>query len=151
LKVFQGFLEEMQFPEASYDIVTLFEVIEHVKNPVALLKHCNRVLKKGGILVIRTANTDSWTVKAIKGKWDYFNIGRHGGHISFFCKHSMAVLAGKTGFDLVRFNTHSVTFCEKKQVSAFKYRGIKIISELLNLPAKLTGNGQEMEVYLQKR
>jgi hypothetical protein len=43
-----------------------------------------------------------------------------------------------------------VTLCEKIHVSTMRYRGMKIISELLNLPAKLTENGQEMEVYLQK-
>jgi 2-polyprenyl-3-methyl-5-hydroxy-6-metoxy-1,4-benzoquinol methylase len=150
LNVFHGFLEEMNFQEAAYDVITLFEVIEHVKNPMALLTQCHRVLKKGGILVIRTANTRSWTVQAIKGKWHYFDIRRHGGHISFFCRQSMTALAAKTGFRLVRFKTHSVTLCEKTHVSAIRYRGMKIMSELLNLPAKITENGQEMEVYLQK-
>lgn len=150
LKVCHGYLEEVGLQKESYDIITLFEVIEHLKNPVKLLNECNRLLKNDGIMVIRTANTDSWTVKLLKGKWHYFNISGHGGHISFFCKKSMTAIAMKTGFKMARFNTHSVTLCEKGKASPGIYRVFKIISEILNLPAKLTGNGQEMEVYLKK-
>jgi len=150
LKVHHGFLEDCRLQKESYDVITLFEVIEHLKNPVGLLKECNRLLKKDGIMVIRTANTDSWTVKLLKGNWHYFNISRHGGHISFFCKKSIMALGAKTGFKIGLFNTHSVTLCEKETASPAKYRFFKIISELLNLPAKLRGKGQEMEVYLKK-
>ena len=150
LKVHQGFLEESDFPKESYDIITLFEVIEHLKNPVELLNACNRLLKKNGIMVIRTANTDSWTIRNLKGKWHYFNIGKHGGHISFFCKKSILALGAQTNFKIELFNTHSVTLCEKQKTSPVIYRFFKIMSEILNLPAKLTGNGQEMEVYLKK-
>jgi len=150
LKVHHGFLEESNLSKESYDIITLFEVIEHLKNPVELLNECNRLLKKNGIMVIRTANTDSWTVRILKGKWHYFNISKHGGHISFFCKKSIIALGFQTGFKIGLFNTHSVTLCEKQKASPMIYRFFKIISEILNLPAKLTGNGQEMEVYLKK-
>ncbi len=49
-------------------------------------------------MVIKTANTDIWTVKALKGKWHYFNISKHGGHISFFNKKSISLLAQEAGF-----------------------------------------------------
>jgi 2-polyprenyl-3-methyl-5-hydroxy-6-metoxy-1,4-benzoquinol methylase len=150
LQVHHGYLEESNLQKESYDIITLFEVIEHLKKPVGLLNECKKLLKKNGILVIRTANSDSWTSRLLKGKWHYFNISRHGGHISFFCKKSMTVLGNKTGFSIARFNTHSVTLCEKENTAHIIYRAFKIISEILNLPAKLTGKGQEMEVYLRK-
>lgn len=150
LKVHHGFLEESNLVKESYDIITLFEVIEHLKNPVELLNECSRLLKKNGMMVIRTANTDSWTVRILKGKWHYFNISRHGGHISFFCKKSITALGVQTGFKIELFNTHSVTLCEKGNPSPVIYRCFKIFSEILNLPAKLMGKGQEMEVYLKK-
>ncbi|MCP3871540.1 MAG: class I SAM-dependent methyltransferase [Desulfobacteraceae bacterium] len=150
LKVHHGYLEKSNLQKESYDVITLFEVIEHLKNPVELLNECNKLLKKNGIMVIRTANTDSWTLRLLKEKWHYLNISKHGGHISFFCKKSMTVIGDITGFSIIQFNTHSVTLCEKETASYFKYRLLKIFSELLNLPAKLVGKGQEMEVYLRK-
>lgn len=150
LKVHQGYLEECALPDKRYDIITLFEVIEHLKEPVTLFKECKRILKDSGVIVVRTANTKSWTVKMLKGQWHYFDIRKHGGHISFFCKKSMDALAKNTGFRTEKYYTHSVSLGDKNSVSYIKYRILKAFSEMLNLPAKLTGNGQEMEVYLRK-
>jgi 2-polyprenyl-3-methyl-5-hydroxy-6-metoxy-1,4-benzoquinol methylase len=150
LKVHHGCLEECNLPNNTYDIITLFEVLEHIKEPVNLFKECRRLLKDKGLVIIRTANTDSWTVKILKGEWHYFNIGKHGGHISFFCKDSIETLAKHTGFQIEKYHTHSVSLCHKDSISYIKYRTLKSFSEMLNLPAKLSGNGQEMEVYLRK-
>ena len=149
LKVSHGFLEELNLPENSFDVMTVFEVIEHLKDPLSLLNECKRLLKPKGILVIRTGNTDSWTVKVLKGKWHYFNLNKHGGHISFFNKRSMLVLAQKTGFHLERFQTYRVSYCEPDQTSFLLYRFSKVLADLSNLPAKLTDKGHEMRVYLR--
>jgi 2-polyprenyl-3-methyl-5-hydroxy-6-metoxy-1,4-benzoquinol methylase len=150
LNVHHGFVEQIALPENFYDVITLFEVIEHLKDPASVLSACHRLLKTGGLMVIRTANTDSWTVRWMKEKWRYFDLHRHGGHISFFNPKSMTTLARQTGFKMIRLDTHSVTLSEKKHGVMIQYRVLKIISELLNLPAKLTGNGQEMQVFLEK-
>jgi len=150
LKVHHGYLEQCNLPNKTYDIITLFEVIEHLKKPVKLFKECGRLLKDNGIIVVRTANTDSWTVKILKGKWHYFNISNHGGHISFFCKNSITTLAKHTGFRIEKYYTHGVSLCHKNSVSYITFRFLKSFSDLLNFPAKLTENGEEMEVYLKK-
>lgn len=41
-------------PAASFDLVTLFMVLEHLSEPLLALKECNRVLEKGGFLVLTT-------------------------------------------------------------------------------------------------
>ena len=149
LKVSHGFLEEVRFPDNSFDVITIFEVIEHLKDPLSILKECKRLLKPGGILGIRTGNTDSWTVKTLKGKWHYFNIDKHGGHISFFNKNSISTLAQKTGFKVEQFQTYRVSYCEQEQVPFLIYRFLKILADFSNLPAKLSGKGHEMRVYLR--
>jgi len=42
--------EKLDFQDSSFDVVVLFDVIEHVKNPEFMVKECIRVLKPGGIL-----------------------------------------------------------------------------------------------------
>ena len=50
------------FPDASFDVVTAFEVIEHVvSTPRVLLREAARVLKPGGLLYLGTPNVTSWS------------------------------------------------------------------------------------------
>lgn len=150
LKVYQGYLKDIHLPEESFDVITLFEVLEHLRDPLSLVKECHRILCTSGLLVIRTGNTDSWTVQYMKGRWRYFSIREHGGHISFFNPVSMRKLSERSGFVVVDIKTHRVCFYEKGEVPFIYYRLIKIVSDLLNAPAAWFGKGHEMRVYLRK-
>jgi SAM-dependent methyltransferase len=46
-------LENLAFPENSFDVITLFYVIEHVLDPLGLLIEVKRVLKPGGLILLR--------------------------------------------------------------------------------------------------
>jgi 2-polyprenyl-3-methyl-5-hydroxy-6-metoxy-1,4-benzoquinol methylase len=151
LKVYQGYLNDIHLPEESFDVITLFEVLEHLRDPLSLFKECHRILCSSGLLVIRTGNTDSWTAKYMKGRWKYFSIREHGGHISFFNPISMRKLADRSGFMVADIKTHRVCFYEKDEIPFIHYRLIKIVSDLLNTPAALCGKGHEMRVYLRKQ
>jgi SAM-dependent methyltransferase len=150
LTVYQGFLEDMHFARGSFDVITLFEVIEHLKTPLALMKACRRILKPGGCMVIRTGNTDSWTVRCMKGRWGYFHINIHGGHVSFFNPLSMKLLAERSEFTVAELKTHSVGLYEKGDIPFVAYRAAKLLGELLNTPSKWFGKGHEMIVFLKK-
>lgn len=151
LKVYQGYLNDIRLPEESFDVITLFEVLEHLRDPLNLFKECHRILCSNGLLVIRTGNTDSWTVQYMKGRWKYFSIREHGGHISFFNPVSMRKLAERSGFMVADIKTHRVCFYEKGEIPLLFYRLTKIVSDLLNTPAALCAKGHEMRVYLRKQ
>ena len=56
-----GRIEELpDFMEAGFDLITLFEVIEHVENPKALIEQVTRLLRPGGILVLSCPNESRW-------------------------------------------------------------------------------------------
>ncbi len=150
LKVHQGFIEDVNFEKSSFDALTLFEVIEHLKDPLSLMKECLRILKPGGYMVLRTGNTDSFTVRFMKGRWLYFHLEIHGGHVSFYKTSTMKLLAEKAGFEVHSIRTHSVGLYEKGDIPYLPYRFFKIFSETLNAPSKLLGKGHEMIVFLRK-
>jgi SAM-dependent methyltransferase len=56
LDVFTGTLEEAHFPPSSFDVVTMWDVVEHLQDPVATVAVGASVLKPGGVLVISTPN-----------------------------------------------------------------------------------------------
>jgi 2-polyprenyl-3-methyl-5-hydroxy-6-metoxy-1,4-benzoquinol methylase len=151
LKVHQGYLEELGLPPESYHVVTLFEVLEHIKDPMSLLRESARILVNGGVVIIRTGNADSWTVGCLKDRWEYFSLSRHGGHVSFFTPGSMHRLSEESGFSVEMLNTNGLCFCQKHDAAFVVYRFFKIFSEILNIPAARFGKGHEMRVFLIKK
>jgi len=49
-------LEDAKWPEGSFDIITMWDVIDHILAPDPLLRRCHALLKEGGICFIRTPN-----------------------------------------------------------------------------------------------
>jgi 2-polyprenyl-3-methyl-5-hydroxy-6-metoxy-1,4-benzoquinol methylase len=150
LTVHDGLLEDVVLPEQSFDAITLFEVIEHLKDARDTIQRCNRLLRPGGILVIGTANTASWTFMAMKSRWEYFHIEKHGGHVSFFNPDSVKILARQSGFVTDKIKTRSVSFFERDACHPVIYRTFKIISELIEAPSRWLGKGHDMLVFMRK-
>ena len=150
LPVKTGLLEDQHYPEACFDALTLFEVIEHLREPLPLLAECRRVLKPGGILLVSTANAESWTAAAMGARWDYFDMEKDGGHISFYNPRSMAMIAAAAGFEVARLDTARVKFHDKGDTPRGLYVTGKLVAELLNLPARLAGRGHDLLAYLRK-
>jgi len=56
-KIAQGTLESVQYPDSSFDAVTMFYVLEHVTDPAGVLAEVRRILKPGGMLLLRVPHT----------------------------------------------------------------------------------------------
>jgi SAM-dependent methyltransferase len=85
---------ELAAHEGSFDIITAIDVIEHVVEPSAMLEHCRRLLKPGGILIPITGNAET----APKGKlanWSYVSPEIH---VSFFTPDAMGRALIRAGF-----------------------------------------------------
>ena len=57
IPVFRRPLDSLSLPAGSYDAVTLFYVIEHVPDPVATLEEVHRILRPGGLVLLRWPHT----------------------------------------------------------------------------------------------
>jgi 2-polyprenyl-3-methyl-5-hydroxy-6-metoxy-1,4-benzoquinol methylase len=72
-----GTLASSPYPASTFDVVTMSHVIEHVHDPVGLLKDCHRILKPGGELLLLTPNTNSWGHVLFGGSWLHLDPPRH--------------------------------------------------------------------------
>jgi 2-polyprenyl-3-methyl-5-hydroxy-6-metoxy-1,4-benzoquinol methylase len=75
-----------------YDIITLYDVIEHLENPTKILKLLKDNLKKSGILVIYTPNKNSFAFNFLKEK---SNLCTTPFHLVFFTRNSFKKIETK--------------------------------------------------------
>jgi len=61
--------EELQFPENHFDVVTLWQFLEHVQYPLMVLKEVHRILKPEGLLVVSTPNIEGIPAKILRKRW----------------------------------------------------------------------------------
>lgn len=89
-----GTLSDHSFPYDNFSVITMIEVLEHIKNPYNALVECFHLLKKNGLLVIQTANMDGWQAKVHKNNYGYFLPG----HVSYFSKANVTNALYAVGF-----------------------------------------------------
>jgi 2-polyprenyl-3-methyl-5-hydroxy-6-metoxy-1,4-benzoquinol methylase len=77
IPVHLGTLEEVAFPDDAFDAVIASHVIEHVHDPVRLLKECRRILKPGAPLVLATPNFSSYGHEQFGIHWFALDPPRH--------------------------------------------------------------------------
>ena len=99
LTVHQGTIQEVALPEDGYDLILLIATIEHVDDPVSVLRAARRLLKPGGRVVVVTDNTDTYDF-ALFGRrhWGGYHFPRHW-HL--FSTRTLARLAERSGLDVV--------------------------------------------------
>lgn len=89
-------LEEMRFPSNSFDVVTLWDLIEHLRHPLSTLQEINRILRPGGLAVIWTPNVKNAAL--IKDKWDGYRVPLH---LYFLSSKALNGLLTQSGFQTV--------------------------------------------------
>jgi len=94
-----GSLEDAHFADQSFDVVTLFHVMEHVTNPRLVLAEVARVLKPDGVIVLQVPNIESWQFIMFGAKWYGLDIPRH---VIDYSKNSMLKLLHDSGFQATR-------------------------------------------------
>ena len=95
-------LEESGFARHSFDVVTVFECIEHMLDPRAALDAAARLLRRGGLLVITTPNVDGfvprityWTLGRTLGAWEHPTPPHH---LYQFSRRTLTTLLRDSGF-----------------------------------------------------
>jgi SAM-dependent methyltransferase len=124
LNVFAGTLEQAAFPDNYFDVVTLWDVVEHLHNPAASLREIWRILKPDGLLLFRVPNGDSWDAKAFGACWAGLDVPRH---LYVFSRGTLSALLEANGFHIVEAGCRAGSY----------------VTFVLSLSFWLTGHGHD--------
>lgn len=81
-----------------YDFITVIDVIEHVPDPVALMKECAALLADGGYGIVVTPDVGSWTARLLGAKWWHYRPA----HIGYFNAATLTLALKNAGLRPVR-------------------------------------------------
>jgi len=125
LDVMRGNIQEVNLPQNSFDLVILWDVIEHLDNPLVCLKKIHLALKKDGLLVFSTPNISSIPAKLTRHRWVGYKLSDE--HLTYFSPETISLLCQKTGFKVVK--SHSLG----------KYVSLALFAARLSLYSKIAG------------
>ena len=77
-----AFLQQADLPGQSFDAVTIFDVLEHVDDPVGDLRKARSILKPGGLVFVKVPNIDALQFRVLGRWWYWLDIPRHLMHFS---------------------------------------------------------------------
>jgi 2-polyprenyl-3-methyl-5-hydroxy-6-metoxy-1,4-benzoquinol methylase len=97
LNVIQGTLDAPELAGRAFDVITMFDVIEHVDDPVLELTRSLKLLKPGGYIVVHTMDIDSRFARVMGRRWPWLMDM----HIQYFSRRTIAAMLEKVGFEFV--------------------------------------------------
>ena len=131
IRMKEGKLDSTSFDTKEFDVVTSFEVIEHINNPNEELNHINLLLRSGGFFYCTTPNFNSIMRYYLKS--DY-NIIEYPEHLSYYTKTTLNNAAVRNGFDIVKVLSTGLSITRiktSKKISSEKLASENSSDELL--------------------
>lgn len=98
LRVLQGTTETVDLPPEAFDVVTMWDVIEHLTDPLGELQRVHRLLKPGGLLVVHTIDIGSPFARLMGRRWPWLMEM----HLYYFDRRTLRRILEKVGFHVWR-------------------------------------------------
>jgi len=102
-----GELENIGFTRESFDLVTFWQVLEHLPDPKGAVAEASRLVKPGGKMLIQVPNPESIQARLGRDKWFHLDPPRHMHLMPLKC---VDMVAAETGFTRVKHTTLNLEF-----------------------------------------
>lgn len=102
-----GTLAAAKFESDFFDGAIALHVLEHIQDPAAFAAEVRRILKKGGILLLRIPNFASWEAKLAGDRWYHFD---YPFHVSHYSPRAVTRLLQNSGFHDIRVSQASLEY-----------------------------------------
>ncbi len=131
LDIRPGLLQDQNFSNNSFNIISLWDVIEHLIDPSEVLGEIKRILDDDGFLLVNYPEYDSWPRKLLGKKWPFFlNV-----HLFYFTPETIKKLMAKNGFEVLKvepyFQTLELGYILERAGKVLPF--FKFVAKLVNL------------------
>ncbi len=96
--IFTGLLKDAPLAEQSFDAVAMWDVVEHLSDPLEELKRIRALIQPDGFLFLQTQDIEAFFARLLGRKWQHF---KQLEHIHHFSPTTIRVLLDRAGFELV--------------------------------------------------
>lgn len=123
-KLYQSNIEAMDLPieKSSLDLILCLDVLEHLVNPVKVIKYLHKLLAPNGLIIASIPNVRHHTVMIpllFQGKWEYQDEGvLDSTHLRFFVKDTAIKLMISSGLELEEIKANSGTSTKSRLANA---------------------------------
>ena len=100
-RVHQGPLEPSIFGGQHFDAITMWDVVEHVEDPAALLRTAREMLNPGGVVILETQNVASRWARLLGIRWQHYKFQEHLYH---FDPDTIVTLLDQAGMERVEWS-----------------------------------------------
>ena len=95
IKMYNGVLDPNKFEKESFDVVTSFEVLEHINNPKEEINNISKLIRKGGLFYCTTPNFNALGRLYLKNK---YNIFIYPEHLCYYTPNTLTKLVTQFNF-----------------------------------------------------
>ena len=111
INVSKGVLEPKNYELEKFDVITSFEVIEHINNPIDELTNFYKILRKGGLVYVTTPNFNSLLRYRLKS--DY-NVICFPEHLSYYTPNTLNKVFTRVGFKTKKIQSTGISLTRLK-------------------------------------
>jgi 2-polyprenyl-3-methyl-5-hydroxy-6-metoxy-1,4-benzoquinol methylase len=97
-----GAVEDAPLPEGGYDVITLWDVIEHLPDPALDIRAIHAALRPGGVFAISTMDVESRFAKVTGRRWPWYMQM----HLVYFSRRTLPEMLRREGFQICEVTTH---------------------------------------------
>jgi SAM-dependent methyltransferase len=113
-------LQEAKLQPESFDALTLFDVLEHVTDPLAFLTECASLLKPGGYLFANVPDISSLQARVLGGRWPLLLAE----HLNYFDRTTLKRCGDAAGLRWIAFDRRPASFTVEYVLYRLSQHGI---------------------------
>ncbi len=140
-EVLTGRFEDLELPESGFDLVSLWDVIEHVIDPVSVMRRVRELLRPGGVALYCTPDEDSLLARTGRllylssgGRYSYPALALHPpNHTYFFSRRGFRRIVDGLGLQPLADWSQTAFFEHSEMASTIQKAGIALIEGLAGL------------------